>query len=442
MSASHGTRRRPLQFFDGVSLGTTYTAPIFTTPGKYTEYPDRLSIEGMQETTSWDTLWPVLKDEIRATREGKRSGDRSSMLNRLRRLDVGGDFLTYKHTYTHSHPWVKASYTSGLNTYTYAGPIFAHSAKVGPKSGVWPVTTSLPQLDELMRIRGTTAIARSLPTNPVASAAQFLGELRERLPSVPGSRLIGTQGTPAAKLADEYLNIEFGLKPMLNDLKKFQKAIRSQNEVLSQLRRDSGRLVRRRYAFPLEVEVIESDLGTRPPSSGQGLNTYLYENQDPNGRLKRVRTISRQFTFSGAFTYYYNDGQTVFDKLVRAEQASNKLFGVRVSPELIWELAPWSWAADWVSNTGDVLHNLSAFSRDGLVMVYGYMMCHEIISDQYTLSGVKLRGLSDRTLIQTFTSEVKRRIRATPYGFGLDPASFSSRQWAILAALGISRASR
>jgi len=39
----------------------------------------------------------------------------------------------------------------------------------------------------------------------------------------------------------------------------------------------------------------------------------------------------------------------------------------------------------------------------------------------------------------SFVVETKRRIPATPYGFGLKWDEFSSRQKAIIAALGISR---
>jgi len=37
---------------------------------------------------------------------------------------------------------------------------------------------------------------------------------------------------------------------------------------------------------------------------------------------------------------------------------------------------------------------------------------------------------------------VKKRVKATPYGFGLDTDAFTPRQWAILGSLGISRGSR
>jgi hypothetical protein len=39
-------------------------------------------------------------------------------------------------------------------------------------------------------------------------------------------------------------------------------------------------------------------------------------------------------------------------------------------------------------------------------------------------------------------SEWKERVRANPYGFGIDDISLSARQLAILAALGLTRGQR
>lgn len=442
MSASAGTRRRLLDFFHGTSLYVEDTDPIGTAPAVHTEQRGDYQITGKQETTSWDSLYPLLRREIRRI-----SQDSSNLppgtLQRLKRLDMGSQFLTYRHSYSHSHPWVKVGpVKAGLTTRTYSGPIFAKSALVNQNASLWPVTTSLPNLDGLITARGSTAIARVLPTNPVANAAQFLGELREELPSVPGSHLVNRNHSLTKRGSDighEYLNIEFGIKPMLSDFMKFGQAIRTSNRVLDQLRRDSGRLVRRRYAFPLEITTEKTVIGSA--TCAPSLNTYLFDGNQSSGQLEKTRVTTRRFSFSGAFTYHYSDRPGLLGNLRRAEQDANKLFGIRVTPETIWELTPWSWAVDWVANYGDVIHNLSAFANDGLVMAYGYAMCHETISDTYTLSGLQLKGHNPTTLTQTFTSEVKRRIKATPFGFGLDPASFSARQWAILAALGLSRGS-
>jgi hypothetical protein len=284
---------------------------------------------------------------------------------------------------------------------------------------------------------GTTAIARTIPTNPIASASVFLGELaREGLP-IPGKQFLENPG--AHGLAGEYLNYEFGLKPVISDLKKFREAYLSANKRIDQLKRDSGRLVRRRYSFPEErtVETTHGLPATGSPTFNSGASG-LYSSI--SGKLSRTRVTTTRFWFSGAYTYVYPDGDQALGRMKQREQELNVLFGSRVTPATLWNLAPWSWLVDWKSNAGEVVHNLSAFANDGLVLRWGYMMCHMTIKDTYLLDGIVLRDGSGGPLSQTFVTDVKKRVKATPYGFGLDPGAFTTRQWAILGALGISRA--
>jgi hypothetical protein len=92
-----------------------------------------------------------------------------------------------------------------------------------------------------------------------------------------------------------------------------------------------------------------------------------------------------------------------------------------------------------VSNTGDVLHNLSALSTDGLVMAYGYMMEETSETWTYTNRGAITVNGQALDLTQNFRTTTKVRRSATPFGFGLNWNNFSVRQLAILGALGITR---
>lgn len=154
------------------------------------------------------------------------------------------------------------------------------------------------------------------------------------------------------------------------------------------------------------------------------------------------RKTTTEYWFSGAYTYFYDQGQDLWSRARQAEQNMNALFGLRINPQLLWELAPWSWLVDWKTNVGDVMTNLSAFSRDQLVLRWGYVMATETITDTHSVR-CGLRGYEGRTLSESFTTVVKKRVKATPYGFGLDPdwKDFSVRQLAILGALGVTRAS-
>jgi hypothetical protein len=170
----------------------------------------------------------------------------------------------------------------------------------------------------------------------------------------------------------------------------------------------------------------------------------------------KTREVLTRTWFSGAYTYHYDQGETLWKRMMAAEQRANRVYGLRLSPALLWELAPWSWLVDWKSNFGDVMTNISAFSKDGLVLCWGYVMCEMTITDTYSFSGVgaylppgETQAKHGRSGVRngvsvSFQTKVKKRLRATPYGFGLDPnwSDFSDRQLSILGALGITRAPR
>jgi len=117
---------------------------------------------------------------------------------------------------------------------------------------------------------------------------------------------------------------------------------------------------------------------------------------------------------------------------------AKKLLGLSLTPETLWNIAPWSWAVDWFSNTGDVISNLSDWASDGLVMHYGYMMEKTIVKDTYNITPSGIQAFPSVPNL-TLVTETKQRIRANPFGFGLSFDGLSTIQKAILAALGISR---
>jgi len=358
---------------------------------------------------------------------------------KLSRMDMGNTFESIKKWTETSHsPLVNVSATSGQFSYSYRGPWVAKDHDVRNNSSLYPSYNATDLLFKMIQ-RGTTAVARTIPTNPVASAAQFIGELREGLPSVPGKHLIGAKR--ASSLGDEFLNYTFGISPFVNDLQKFGAAARETDKVLEQLKRDSGRLIRRRYTFPVERYVSGPTVQSTQWYGSPGLRLATPNAYSTGaGKLTYTREETYEYWFSGAYTYLYIDGDRAVDKMRGAAQRLNRLYGTRPTVETLWELTPWSWAADWFANAGDVAHNIAAFSNDSLVMRWGYVMCTYTIRDTYLMEGVALKGNPSGPRSQTFVTQVKKRVKATPYGFGLDPSvAFSPRQWAITSALGLSR---
>lgn len=399
-------------------------------------------ITGRQVTISRDNWDWTHRERLRKiSREAKSNVSRHAASWGLRQ-DAGAPFETTKHEYEDDARIISTTHLTGSYRYSQSGPLYAKSNLLGSSDSLWPVINTMDMSNDMI-MKGTTAIANTIPTNPAASTAQFLGELREGLPKLPGAKLVGGSGPLSARGADEYLNYQFGLAPLIKDVQDIGHAVQSTSRILAQLRRDSGRLVRRRFDFPVDrivdTPVVQSTSFYGAPSRRTG-STGAYI---AGGQLIKERVTETRTWFSGAYTYFYAEGDNLLGKLRRAEQNANALLGLRITPELAWELTPWSWAVDWLVNLGDVIHNLSAFTRDGLVMPWGYVMQTKSVTDTYRLSGLNFNsGPQSVSTYQRFKTTVKKRVKATPYGFGLDTGAFTERQWAILAALGVSRASR
>lgn len=377
------------------------------------------------------------KDEIVQSQ-----GNQYQFLGRSNRR-IGGNFTVIKRVLVDNipvphleHSNVPGQPLAPGSGFHYSGPLFA-----GGVTGVndWPSAQilSAAELDAL----GTSIIAGILPTNPLSGALVALGELRsEGLPTVPILGSWRDRTRIARSAGNEYLNHQFGWVPLVNDLKAFSNVVSNHDDLVKQYERNSGRRIKRRVTFPIETTVVSetktnAKLSPNPPSSIYVSGTDV--------RTKTDKKIVRHW-FSGAFTYYLPPYVKNGDNSKRNRQLRNYLYGTRVTPEVIWDLTPWTWAADWVGNFGDVLHNISAFHNDGLVMQYGYIMSQQIHDVTYTWDGVEFKTYPGHKYVAsvTYRTIVKQRRVATPYGFGLDTGLFTDRQWSILAALGITRGSR
>jgi hypothetical protein len=299
-----------------------------------------------------------------------------------------------------------------------------------------------PSEDSAIYAAGTILVSRALPTNPAVNVARTLGELiKDGIPNIPFLDLLRNRTRSAMRrsksAADEYLNIQFGWAPLIKDLRDFATAVRNINALIEQYRGNAGKNVRRKRRLR-GPETTSTDEYV----SGSG-NQYQPA-PPPSNVVQEPRCVvtlaeETNYLFSGCFVYglppdHFDSGQ-----LQRYDALAARILGLRLTPELLWQLAPWSWAVDWFVNVGAIIRNVTAFNNDNLVMRYGYIT--EVKTRRITVSmldGILVSGpVPDIT--STLTCTTVTRLRATPYGFGLNPSSFGAFQWSIIAALGISK---
>lgn len=379
------------------------------------------SIRTCQTTTSEGHRWPP------------KGGDRLK--------DVGGSFDTVKSVFEDTYI-PNGSWNAGAQKRKYSGHLFPDgvprafaSANTLAQRRVY-LDADFPRGSNLVSL-GTKAISSSIPTSPSLDASVSLAELyREGIPSIIGSQILKGRSGLLKDAAGEYLNFEFGWKPLVSDLKNAAKAILESEETLKQLRRDSGRNVHRERVFPEEItqQFPTPLVGRYPPQMGSPI-------VNRSGTLAKYQKKVVRSWFTGDYTYHYDDSR--LSDVSRIATQARVLYGIKLTPDVLWNLAPWSWLADWVVNIGPVLTNVSAFANDGLVLRRGYIMQQTdyMVYDRLTgCSAVSGPDISD--IRATYRVVRKQRDKATPFGFGLNNALFTGRQWSILAALGITRAPR
>ncbi len=348
--------------------------------------------------------------------------------------DVGGDMFLIREKMINKaspcHTVVNDGNPLGL-TSTWDGNLFP----------VHPLMMTFPNpenySDEVLNELGASVVEETAPGNSAFDAWTALGELyRDGIPQ-PISNTVRDRAFTAKTAGDNYLNIQFGWKPLVNDVLGAVDMITRAADILKQLERDSGRIVRRRRTVLDKIEDPEyTTLGYGPPFVGEtsygpaGFGTWQQE-----------KTIHRKIWFSAAFTYYIPGNTHSSNAIIRGAAKANALLGIEITPKKLWNLAPWSWLADWFSNAGDVISNVERFSSGNLVMHYGYLMEHVVVDHTYTWTPGLGGGTSQGATPGPFTlrTETKRRVQANPFGFGITWPSLSDFQLSILASLGITR---
>lgn len=316
-----------------------------------------------------------------------------------------------------------------LHVFNYDGVgnlLFDGSVRIAtPAAAYEELVQPLPLADWQLDADGTTAIARTEPLNPAFDLSVFLGELRaEGLPNLPGTA-VRDKVKLAKASGSEYLNIEFGWLPLVRGIRDFADTVIRSDELVRSHQENANRVIQRGYEWPEERDTRAVPM-RHVAENGHG----FFE----RGGLHQ--SIFRKKWFEAEYIYYLPTGGNFNDRIRRYASYARKLYGIDLSPEVLWNLSPWSWAADWFGNTGDVMHNISALGQDGLVMRNGYIMYH--CGKRTVQSGFwQDNPLYYQTCITV--NESKQRRPATPYGFGISYDGLSAKQIAILAALGLSR---
>lgn len=344
-----------------------------------------------------------------------------------------GYMVTFNHDHRHlgdgdqGGPW--------LQELTRSSYSFGHFQNADPTSGYagptlpWPANgIDIPSIGETPAdssywSAGAKAIAATEPTDPIFNASVAVGEtLSDGLPKMVGYQTWKDTTFRAKQAGGEYLNYQFGWVPFVSDIRDFAYAVKHSHEIVSNLSEHANQKIRRSLKLTDDItqQTAVTDSFIKTPENWS------------IGSAKHYSTASlrEKMWFSGCFRYYLPMDNSLGSRMKRYKAYAHKLLGVDLTPEVVWNIAPWSWALDWKGDIGTLMHNASALGHNGLVLQYGYVMHSKEASLDIDAGRWGYRS----TLVSR-----KRRVAANPYGFGVSSAGLSAQQTAVLAALGLTR---
>lgn len=306
------------------------------------------------------------------------------------------------------------------------------------------------------------AYAKAAPDPAVFSLSNFLGELPMGLPKF-GTALAHSSLLYKSQLfkavGDDYLNLAFGWIPFLSDLTSAGTALAGATTALLGPRGPLHRSRREDPASSLSSNSLK-DAFIRPTTwidnsqptvqqfhkklgAGRGNVVLGNGNVSLYGDISHSTRIETERWFEGSYSFIPKVGFNPDSYFERLEV----LMDPQITPSVLWELAPWSWLTDWFLKIGNSIAANEVASDNRIVSNYAYAMEKSVIERGAIFSKInatnsgKYAGPS--AIVRRWTTTGKRRIRANPYGFKpMTTTNLNPNQWTILAALGLTRASR
>lgn len=347
-----------------------------------------------------------------------------------RNIDLGHPFAKESASVSMPSEYDKLRTNAGPTSYNNFTGVFRPSlnysqAMLKLSQGQIPTISSTLGADQAYLLGlGSTAIARSLPDVPKFSLFRFLGELREGLPKVPIAAL--AKERKLRNTGGEYLNVQFGIMPLISDLQNFLDALH--NPKLREAVKEQIDVEHR-----VRKTIDKGTTFTTRPLTQVEMSTMSGYSSGVTGTLE-TRSSYRIWS-SCSFGYHQ---LTELDRLLdEIDRGLGGGMGIVPTAIDLWNLTPWSWLVDWFTNFNHVITNLSFLGRDGLYLQRGYIMATYKTEEIHRQSRMFMNTPISTTGV--LTSERKYRVKASPFGFGLTWKDFTPFQLSILGALGVSR---
>lgn len=286
---------------------------------------------------------------------------------------------------------------------------------------------------------GARAWNKFKPGKPNGGLSVFLAEIRD-LPRMLRDtndalrKIWKAKRVPTPKdLGGDYITYMFGWAPFVSDMKKFLDLYRNFDKRVADLRRLNGQWIKRTGSVAGKEEQIGS-VWTDP--SGYWFHPLYHSGALIPGSYgsSGVTMYSERIWFSGRFRYYLPPSDMIGKP---SPDLMRRMAGLTLTPQVVWELIPWSWFIDYFLHVEDLLANLDNGVVSECAAQYAYLMnTSQVSSVQQSFASFKNGG--SITGSASRISVTKTRVPASPFGFGLS-GDLTPGQLGILAGLGLAR---
>jgi hypothetical protein len=323
---------------------------------------------------------------------------------------------------------------------------------------------------------------RTFPTHPIYSMGVSIAELKDfpQMISHTAKALSGLRGRAFTRttknfqqfisdlkrgpkyIADNYLNVQFGWVPFVQDLNAAINYRENLMKKLRWLRRKNGKSIYRRVTLDSGgfSENIARNLAPLSTCSPVFVSSLYSGDNSTSKPFPILKTYSRKIWYVARYRLHIPELSGVAPLLRDHTRLKAQLYGLDLDPSIIYKVMPWTWLYDWFVSVGAILQNIYMNAKMQVVAQYAYVMASEayqydapgrvsvnrgkypvVISSSPLILGWSLPPLTFSGVSKT-RWEFKQREVANPYGFGITFASLSAYQWSILAALGLSRGAK
>lgn len=247
------------------------------------------------------------------------------------------------------------------------------------------------------------------------------------------------------RLSDSFVEANFGWRPFVNDVTKVVDTTIFYNQILNGNIEKNGKWQQRRF---LEDDQITQTVLFEQTTQGLNTQTWTSPSLGSFANYARIKIYREEFTriwYDGKFRYYYPEYVKIppsqLGALVRVQRAL-RMYGLRVSPTLLWKVTPWTWLADWLGGFGSNIQMVEDQLSGNVLAEYMYLMRETFARIRYSLALRFNDGISTSLSAIREVRVRRREGQQSNFGFSANPAGLNSMQVAILAALGIGRMSR